>query len=188
MKNFNKVFAVAILLITLVSCSRVTEHSQTDDVDSFEIHIGEWNRTVFEANLGYTVDSSWSLLKEWYPTGTTFTIKTADIEKYDWNKHILTLTPEASASFRSAFESPKYRMVFVVTVKDKPLYGGIFMFRQSEEGISFPVIYADSKDGKTTFTIRPRHSIFDDYKPSEDWHGIDNPLVKEVLSKAGKID
>jgi hypothetical protein len=79
-------------------------------------------------------------------------------------------------------------MVFVVTAKDKPLYGGVFMFPESEEGISFPVIYEDSKEGKTTFTIRPRHSIFDDYKPSEDWHGINNPFIKDVLSKAGKID
>ncbi len=188
MQNFNKAVAIVILLFALVSCSRTPEKSKISNVDSFEIHIGEWNRTGVKANLGYTLDSSWSLLKEWYSTGATFIVKTPDIEKYDWDNQILTLTPETSESLIAEFESAKHMLAFVTTVNGEPLYGGLFMFRQSAMGISFPVIYEDSIDGKTTFTIRPRHSIFDDYEPNEDWHGINNPTIKDVLSKAGKID
>jgi hypothetical protein len=187
MQNFNKILAGIILLISLVSCSHATGNVETSDGDSFEIHIGEWNKPVTEANLGYTVESSWSLLIEWYLTDSTFVIDTSDVDNYDWEQHVITLTPEASANFYSAFELAKYPLAFVVTVNDKPMYGGIFLFRQSAMGILFPVIYEDYTDGKVTFTIRPRHDIFDNYQPADDWHGINNPVIKDVLVKAGKI-
>ncbi len=188
MQNSTKILATVIFLITISGCSQATEKSEVNNFDSFQIYIGEWNKTVTEANLGYTVESSWSLLKDWYPKGATFTIENTDIDNYDWDKHVLTLTPKASSNFQSAFETHKFMLAFVVTVNDEPLYGGLFMFHPSAMNISFPVIYEDSVDDKITFTIRPRHDVFDNYKPSDNWHGIDNPTIKDVLFKAGKIN
>jgi hypothetical protein len=176
-----------ILVMALASCLQTSKKNENGADSSFVIHIGEWDKTVSEANLGYTVESSWPLLSEWYPTGTTFTIETTDIDSYDWQTHVLTLTPEASANYRSTFETAKLLLGFVVTVRDEPQYGGVFLFRMSAMGISFPVIYADPVDNKIAFTIRPRHSVFDDYSPSEEWRGIDNPAIKDALLQAGKL-
>ncbi len=187
MQIFKKALVISIILIALVGCSRTMNYPEINDSDSFRIFIGELDNLGAEVNLGYTVESSWSLLQEWYPTGATFIIQISDIDNYDWDGQVLTLTQEASADFQSIIKSAKHMMAFVITVNHEPQYGGIFLFRGSAMGISFPVIYAEPAGDKFTFTIRPGHSVLNDYEPSDDWHGIDSSVIKNVLCKAVKL-
>jgi hypothetical protein len=186
---------VALLLaIALSACSPRMGTTAIVTPENLQFHIGRWDKPVWEANLGYTVESSWPLLQEWYTTDAPFVIDLNDISAYSWGTHELWLTPEMSAEFETFFMGEGTIPAFVVTLKGQPIYGGVFMGYPSAMGIQYPVIYAERIHETIRFTIRPYHSIYwldistHDLNAIEDWQGIDTPGIKEVLSQAGKLE
>lgn len=197
MRNI-KLIGLALLLTGILSACSLKQETPIEVIspETLEFHIGRWwEKPVWEANLGYTVESSWPLLQEWYPTEATLIINLNDIESYNWKKHEMWLTPEASAEFASTFEDKMGGRIpaFVVTAKEQPIYGGVFLYYPSAMGIQYPVIYTDWVDKSIRFTIRPWHSIFwqqigtYDWNVIEDWNGIDDPVIKKALTQAGKL-
>ena len=183
MKNLLDKLVLGLLLIASVGCCSIIEKNMVPESDSIQIHFGE-----IDFDLGHTYESSWPLLIDWYPTGSTFSVGINDIEKYYWDSHVLILTPAASKKFVSEFGGyPGPGLAFVVTVNDEPVYGGVFMAPFSAMGKWFPVIYIGTSDEKVVFIIRPTHDATKSYKLSDDWRGIDDPRIKDILSKSGKI-
>jgi hypothetical protein len=77
---------------------------------------------------------------------------------------------------------------FVVVLDGRPVYGGIFMQPFSAMGISFPVIYPRSADGRLTFSLRPAHEVSGDHASYEPlWRGIKDPRIREVFASAGRL-
>ena len=154
---------------------------------AFEIHIG-----VVSENIGYTVESSWPRLQEWYWKDGHYVIGLSEIEKYIRGKHEIWLTPDASKRFELAF--PSGGSEFVVAVKGQPKYGGMFSYPPSAMRIEFPVIYTDRVVERIRFTIRPWHSTYwqgisaGDWNAIKNWNGIDDPEIEEILSRAGKLE
>ena len=181
-QNLLNKLVLGLLLIASVGCT-MTEKRTEPDSDSFQIHFGK-----IDFDLGHTYESSWPLLKDWYATESTLTIGISDIDKYYWDSHVLLLTQKASQKFESAFGGyPGPNTAFVTTVNGEPLYGGVFMVQFSAMGKWFPVIYIGTSDDRVAFIIRPTHDATNSYKPSDDWRGIDDPRIRDILSKSGKI-
>lgn len=183
MKSLLNKLVLGLLLIASVGCSSITDKNMAPESDSFQIHFGK-----IDFDLGHSFESSWPLLKDWYTTGPTFIVGIDDIEKYYWDRHVLMLTPTASQNFVSEFgDYPGPNLAFVVTVNSEPVYGGVFMAPFSAMGKWFPVIYIGASDEKVAFIIRPTHDATNNYKPSDDWRGINDSRIEDILSKAGKI-
>jgi hypothetical protein len=172
-------------MISLISCGPGA-NSSSGASDTFQMHIGVWPGEF----PGFTVESSWQPLIEWYEEGATLIIETEDIDHYDWVRHEIFLTDDAAGEYYAIDRLSRATLswpAFVVTINGEPIYGGIFLFRGSAMGIDYPVIYAETKNERIAFVIRPRHSVLD-LPPNEEWGAIADPRIKLIMSNAGKLE
>lgn len=162
----------------------------------FELHIlqGTWS----SMQLGYDLEPAWAALRDGYASASAFSLTENDVEAYDWQRQIFTLSSAASQALVDQFaetdeqrEHPDAALdqrAFVVTVDGDPIYGGIFLHPMSSMGIYFPVIYVTAHEGVLAFTLRPIQSVLGDYAEYEpEWHGIKDPRVREVFEAAGVL-
>ena len=118
-------------------------------------------------------------------------LTTNDIEVYDWEQQILTLTLEASHGLRqsleklssppgeimavnrmkerldwgNAMERALYRRCFAVKVRGAMAYGGIFLDAVSQVPIQFPVARVRLKEQQVQMSILPIHIPFVETDP-----------------------
>ena len=175
-----------LLMIGLISCGPGTTQS-SDTAHTFQIHIGLWTGEF----PGYTVESSWQPLIEWYEEGASLVIETEDIDHYDWGQQEIFLTEDAAAEYDAIHRSSMATFswpAFVATVDGEPIYGGIFLFRGSAMGIDYPVIYAEPRGEHTAFVIRSTHLLPGNLPPNEEWGAVADPRIKLIMSEAGKLE
>ncbi len=164
------------------------------EVFQLDILDGNWG----SLRLGYDFQGAWSTLQRVEPAAVALSLTSDDVEGYHWAGQILTLTPAASqaviARFAQNDEEREYpeaaldQRAFVARLGGNPVFGGIFLHPMSSMGISFPVIYASTAQGKLTLALRPVHSVMGDYKSLEPaWNGIKDPKVRDAFAKAGKL-
>jgi hypothetical protein len=164
--------------------------------EPFQLDIlnGNWG----SLRLGYELPGAWATLQRAEPSTVAFSLTADGVESYNWPEQVLTLTPDASqavvARFAQSDEEREYpeaaldQRGFVARLGAAPIYGGIFLHPMSSMGISFPVIYASSANGKLMFALRPVHSILGDYtSQGPTWNGIKDQKVREAFANAGKL-
>lgn len=145
--------------------------------------------------LGYTIDSSWPILLDAYPSQVICNLTQDDIQSYDWTAQSITLTPQSSAAFLSALDctGSEHSMVcvvlnsFIVLYDSEPLYGGEFLLRGSQAAIRYPVVYASLADDLVTLTIRPMHAFYEIEENYPGWQTIRDDRVQALFSRLGKI-
>jgi len=83
-----------------------------------------------------------------------------DVAVYDCSTQTITLTQEASATLEEAFGEGLSiwqirKQLFVVTLYDEWLYGGVFNEPWSSAAIQFPIISVESHEGRLSFHLSP---------------------------------
>jgi hypothetical protein len=162
---------------------------------SFHLHILQGDLDSLE--LRSDLRAAWDIIQRVYPTTIAFSLTEDDVESYDWSEQVIVFTPEASSSLISTLagsDSEKlspaqilgYR-AFLVTLNNKPLYGGVFMFPMSAMRINYPVIYAQFAEEKLSFKIRPIHSVIGYSSVEPHWNGIRDEGIHDVFSQIGKL-
>lgn len=147
------------------------------------------------SGLGYTVESSWDILRSAYPSKVTYTLTDEDIALYDWSNQIITLTVSSSSTLIESYpdlESVIFPDIitgqpFIVVFDGQPLYGGIFIHPRSAMGIDFPVIYLSRYGDVFALKIRPSHSFGLFGGDDSEWQVIKVPEVKEYFLNLSKL-
>lgn len=149
-------------------------------------------------NLGYTVESSWDILRNAYPSKVTYTLTENDIALYDWSNQIITLTVSSSSALKERYPVLKSNIFpelidgqpFIVVFDERPIYGGIFIYQPSPRYIRFPVIYWNRDGDQFSLKIRPAHYIIGLDQISEEdleWDPIKDVEVKEHFLNLSKL-
>lgn len=162
--------------------------SQDETIPPFQLLILEpdW----FELPLGYGPESLVQLETADY-SSPLFVLELEDIEHYQWDWQMLTLTEAAtqrlaesvqeqnrradiqkfidfkqsSGGWGNPLQSALYIQPFVVLVDGEFLYGGIFLDAMSQMAINYPVIRVEIVEGQAVFHILPIHIAFVNYDP-----------------------
>ena len=176
---------VNLVLVFLCLCAFVNSTSATPSASnemggslSFQLHI--LKEGWVQLKLGYKREQSWTVLEKMNLEDSEFVFTEKDIDVYDWTKQSVVLTSEASVRLRERFPKDKYLPIplsqrgFVVTLEGEKFYGGIFLEPMSAMAISYPVIYPDTSQDKIVFSIRPVHSVLDQYQSM-------NPSLKATI-------
>ena len=129
---------------------------------SFRLHILEsrW----YDLELGHEREQAWDILQEVNLKDSAVVITENDVERYDWEEQVITLTVTASDRLNEVFTDSEYasanldERAFIVTFDGEWLYGGIFLGEGSAMPIKYPVIYVRTRGGAVTFRVRPSHS------------------------------
>ena len=124
---------------------------------------------------------------------SVFTVTTDEIEAYDWDRQLITLTPGATdallgnaeaqrapeevsalidlkrrAGWGNRVESSVANRCFVVRTRGEFVYGGIFLEPLSQMGIAFPVARAASANGRARIALLPVHIPFMENDPFDE--------------------
>jgi hypothetical protein len=154
-------------------------------------------------NPGYKMEMVWPLLQEAYPDSVVHSLTMKDIVSYNWEKQVMILTPEATGQLLARTSQPQKALIypglylqgslFVVSVDETPIYGGMFNFPESAMAIQYPVVYPSLENNQLVLTIRPFHTIspaqYDDFSETNpEWNGIKDDRIFKALSEAGKLE
>jgi hypothetical protein len=129
--------------------------------DPFRIHMLK----KFWHDLGhcYFPQHAWPRIEQLDLADSAFVVGPEDVESYHWPDQVITLTSAASARLWGTFGSKElFRLeclkgVFVATLGDRKLYGGVFIESISAAAIQFPVIYLTKSGARYLLTLRPSH-------------------------------
>src|SRR3989339_247868 len=118
-------------------------------------------------------------------------ISDTDIESYDWNKQIITLTKEASNRIKENLSKDKYDLFeksFIVSLKGTKYYAGSILEVFSARAINYPVIYIEDNAGVINLYIRHTHSgdLNSDYQISEN-DVINKEEIKIFFQQINKL-
>ena len=187
MKIFYNLLLVACILITQSACSA------DPSIDTFQLFI--LDESWYSMKLGYDAKQATPILMNADTSDSLFVISLDDIEQYDWDTQVITLTKEATEQliialgkathgeevnltnmyadfgYGEELELLLYTKVFIVKVNDQPLYGGIFLNSISQMAIDYPVLRITMRDNRANIAILPVHIPFVMYDPmySEDF-------------------
>ncbi len=145
-----------VLLLVLCASCVISERP------SFQLHILESRR--YDLELGREREQAWDILQEVDLKDSVVVITENDIERYDWEEQVITLTVTASDRLNEVFTDSKYasanldERAFIVTFDGDWLYGGAFIGEGSAMPVEYPVIYVRTRGGAVTFRVRPSHS------------------------------
>ena len=147
------------------------------------------------AHNKYEYNEVWPIIKELDSKNNVAEISGTDIEEYNWSTQEITLTTSASERLNSKisketwFQIRVLKTVFIVIVDGQPMYGGVFIENESQAGIDFPVIYADTENDQIVFQIRPLHMCCTSYQDLElsKKQTIEYPEIYNVFNDLGKI-
>jgi hypothetical protein len=156
-KSTNERITVCLLLLLGLCASCVISERP-----SFRLHILEsrW----YDLELGHEREQAWDILQEVNLKDSAVVITENDVERYDWEEQVITLTVTASDRLNEVFTDSEYasanldERAFIVTFDGEWLYGGIFLGEGSAMPIKYPVIYVRTRGGAVTFRVRPSHS------------------------------
>ncbi len=143
----------------------------------------------------YEYHEVWPIIKELDSKNNIAEISEKDIKEYNWSTQEITLTTSASERLNSKISEESWfqirvlKAVFIVIVDGQPMYGGVFIEKESQAGINFPVIYADTTNNQIVFQIRPVPlccSTYQDLELSKK-KTIEYPEIYTVFNELGKI-
>ncbi len=156
---------------------------------SFEIALLQGDEISRPPGLGNTTQSSWQVLQKAFPSKVVGRISLEDIETYQWEEQIITLTPHASKEIAATCEIDMLRAPcgFVVVVNGTPLYGGLITSPMTEQAIDYPVIYLKEDGGRVTLAIRPYHSVLGLDQDDPAWQAIRDIRIESIFARLGKL-
>ena len=123
-------------------------HPPTEVPDGWTVK--QWNQFVASAKLGKVI------------------LEQKDIQSYDATHAELTLTEDGSKKMR-ANRIPFGGKVFVITLGERRLLGGMFLEISSERPLRFPVGYWMDGGPQVILRLRPQHSVHNDTKVPEEF-------------------
>ena len=184
--------ALLIMTTSLSSCNGDNEVSPNDSKFSIAI----LDKTIFTnpPGLGYSIDTSWPILKSAYQTKVKFQLEISDIESYDWSKQEITLNESGNEKIIGNIHSCVLQKVdlclastpFVVVFNQKPVYGGLVQQKiPIATAYNFPIIFTDLVNDKVVFSIRPNNSLQEQYN-DEDWNPIKDPEILNYFEQQDK--
>jgi hypothetical protein len=180
------VMCLILLLVLCASCA-------IPERPSFRLHILEsrW----YDLELGHEREQAWDILQEVDLKDSVVVITENDIERYDWEEQVITLTVTASDRLNKVFTDSEYpstnlrNRVFIVTFDGNWLYGGAFIGEGSEMPVEYPVIYVRTSGGAVTFRVRPSHSTPAPYAELDQSYKsiIEIPELHDFFLEQGKL-
>lgn len=147
-----------IYLLLLFFCSMLTGCSTTKpETDVFRIDILQGDASSLR--LGYEYSEAWEIIQT-NDEEILLTIDESDIENYDWQNQVITLTESGSLKLEPYL--PDILIVknaFVVRLGEREQYGGVVIEEGSAMAIRYPVIYISTENATNyKLTIRPLHA------------------------------
>jgi hypothetical protein len=184
----------ALLIMVGVGACAQTPAAPAPAGAAFSIIVpeGSWD----SLQLGYDLQPAYAKLRGLANGKRAATIGEADIESYHWSRQTLTLTASASTRLLKELASPVSpaaefafdHRAFVVALGTDFVYGGVFLRAISPMGVEYPVIAADSVNGRVVLTVRPRQGIaLGDPGRIPDWGPIQNVAIRARFRALGKI-
>jgi hypothetical protein len=194
------IFRLLHIVLTLVVISTSLSSCKGDDevsiIDSkFNIAILDKNIFTNPPGLGYSIDTSWPILKSAYPTKVIFQLEISDIESYDWSKQEITLNESGNEKIINNIHSCEIQTVdlclastpFIVVFNRKPVYGGLIQQKiPIATAYNFSIIFTDLVNDKVVFSIRPNNSLLEQYN-DEDWIPIKDPEILNYFEQQDKV-
>jgi hypothetical protein len=134
-----------------------------------------------DLDLGLTVESSWSILSSLDLSSPLVVFRSEDIATFEWGSQSLLLSEAASGQLRSLtpLVAPDVALndhVFLVTLDDARLYGGIVEYPEEARLVDYPVIHVVPAVPQVWLDIRP-HS-------GPNVYGADPPQMRSRIEKA----
>jgi hypothetical protein len=127
----------------------------------------------------YLLDSA---ATEAEPEGRRRLVGEEEIEAYDWDNQVLTLTAEGSQRV------PDGAWAFVVMLGRQRLYEGRNAWLSAAAASKSPVIHVESAAGRTFLLIRPcQWWDCPDNTRDTKWDAITAPAVRERFARVGKL-
>jgi hypothetical protein len=176
LKFIIQLLILALMLTTLSACSG------QPGIDSYQLII--LNDSWDDLQLGYEAKQAFPILINVNTSNCLYVIKQQEVEQYDWDTQVITLTEEATTElikalsnatygkedtlinmykkhgYSNALESGLYIKTFIVKVNDHPLYGGIVLNATSQMPIDYPVLRISMVENKARITVLPVHIPF----------------------------
>lgn len=170
----------------------------TGDAESYELIILKLDAKQLQ--IGSDPEQAQARLAAVTPEAYLFRVGLEAIAHYDWARHGLTLTAEATAGLLEALanesrpqrpydllaqltsdllEHTLYTRGFLVALDGVPRYGGIFLFAMSQMAIDYPVMRATLAAGHVTFYQLPTHIPFAQWDPGAG----DSPPAEETIAR-----
>ena len=186
----NKIRLILCVLFILIVSGCTALQSKTP---SFHLYI--MNEDWEYLKNKYEYKEVWSIIKELDLKNNLAEISETDIEEYNWSTQEITLTTNASKRLNSIISEEEWfqiralKAIFIGTVDEQPLYGGVFLEKESQAGIDFPVIYPDTGHAQIVFQIRPLNNCCMPYQDLENSQKkiIEYPEIYNVFNELGKI-
>jgi len=181
--------ALSLLLVVILSgCA-----SYQPNKHSFHLYIMDKDWEYLKNKYEY--NEVWPVIKEMNSKNNLVEISEQDIKEYNWSTQEITLTSSASERLNSKISKEKWfnirvlKTIFIVAVDGQPMYGGVFIEKESQAGIDFPVIYPDTENDQIIFQIRPLNSCCTAYQDLENTkkRTIEYPEIYDLFNSLGKI-
>lgn len=183
---FANPICITLFMLFLISCSG-DEKAQTDNLD-FEIAILDFNAREEPEFYDMKFNELMGVIVDQYPSNAIYSISGENIETYDWENQVITLSENETQNLVSYFfcNFPGTCLAgqgFVVIHKGEVKYGGVFSFRiDRAQYIDFPLIYPELEDKKLKLTITPNNS-----RTSIIWERIKVEDIRLDFEREGKI-
>ena len=152
----------------------------------------------------YDSEEALPLLMNADTSESLFVISLREIEHYDWDTQVITLTKDATGALVSVLDNAAqgeeaeaimglreslgwgneleralYIRVFLVRVDSDTVYGGIFLNAVSQMAIDYPVLRVTVVDGKAVFAVLPVHVPFTMVDPIGGAGGVSELSIAE---------
>jgi hypothetical protein len=187
MKKVIILISVSLLVLLFIGWNNSLRKNVDIEVDQFSIYLIE-GRHIDELPYDYT-DERWSKFIEDAEL-TNVLVSDTDIESYNWNNQLITLTKEASDSISGILSENRFSLIernFVVALDQTKYYAGSIIEASSARAIDYPVIYIVESDDRVTLEIRPSHSVMSpDYQISEN-DSINKQDLREYFNQIHKL-
>ena len=170
---------------------------------------GSWSTL----GLGYHWETAMPILMNADPRPNLFVAGLREIEHYDWDRHVITLTADAtealgramghavhekgaaalmslteSLGWGNALERALYTHGFVVKANGATVYGGIFLNAVSQMAIDYPVLRVTVADGKAAFAVLPVHVPFVMADPASSFGKSELSIAAEAREDVRQLD
>jgi hypothetical protein len=149
-------------------------------------------------HLGDSAATAWPKLKQADRHEPLIAIDDGDIESYDWHAQTLVLTVAATDRFLSSLATVDPRAaikkqdpllalrqafaerVFVATLDDAVLYGGIVLDAMSRKMAAYPVMRLEILGGRIVLHLLPQHIVLVQSDPPEEAARWDAAIAPEA--------
>lgn len=127
------------------------------ETDVFGIDILQGD--IHSLRLGYEYNEAWEIIQT-SDEQILLTIDESDIEIYDWQNQVITLTETGSMKLEPYLPDILIiKNAFIVRLGDQKQYGGVVIEGGSAMAIRYPVIYISTESATNyKLTIRPLHA------------------------------